>query len=248
MQRAVSPIGRHSEGLWSLPPTVGSGAQLRGRTFRHDEEGDLVSKLLVIRAHPLTSENSKSMRLTDAFLKTYVETHPDDDIIDQNLYNIAIPEIDLDLFSAWGKLREGMPFVRLHEAEQSKLTLFEGYTTQFLNMDKIVIANPLWNLQVPTRLKAWIDCICVAGKTFRYNEQGEAVGLVHGKKALHIQAAGGVFNSQDPASQYLRTMLGFIGIDDYTEIAAEGMDHDPARSDEIMAAAFAKVEEAAATF
>ncbi|MCC4268000.1 NAD(P)H-dependent oxidoreductase [Microbacterium schleiferi] len=90
--------------------------------------------------------------------------------------------------------------------------------------------------------------IRVAGKTFRYNEQGEAVGLVHGKKALHIQAAGGVFNSQDPASQYLRTMLGFIGIDDYTEIAAEGMDHDPARSDEIMAAAFAKVEEAAATF
>ncbi|WES64371.1 FMN-dependent NADH-azoreductase [Microbacter sp. GSS18] len=207
-----------------------------------------MSKLLVIRAHPLNSDRSRSMRLTDEFLKVYTEAHPGDDIIDQNLYEIAIPEIDLDLFSAWRKLGEGTPFVRLDDVEQSKITLFEGYTTQFLNMDKIVIANPLWNLQVPTRLKAWIDCITVAGKTFRYNAQGEAEGLVHGKKALHIQAAGGVFNSQDPASQYLRTMLGFIGIEDFTEIAAEGMDHDPARADDIMAAALTKVQEAAATF
>lgn len=207
-----------------------------------------MSKLLVIRAHPLTSEASKSMRLGDEFLAAYTAAHPDDDIIDQNLYNVAIPEIDLDLFSAWGKLREGMPFVRLNEAEQNKITLFDGYTTQFLNMDKIVVVNPLWNLQVPTRLKAWIDCICVAGKTFKYNESGEAVGLVTGKKALHIQTAGGFFNSEDPASHYLRTMLGFIGIGDYQEVAAEGMDHDPVHADDIMAAAIAKVREVAATF
>lgn len=207
-----------------------------------------MAKLLVIRAHPLTSENSRSMRLTDEFVKTYKETHPDDDVLEQSLYNIAIPEIDLDLFSAWNKLREGVPFVRLHEAEQTKSTLFEGYTTQFLNMDKIVIANPLWNLQVPTRLKAWIDCICVAGKTFKYSETGEAVGLVTGKKALHIQTNGGVYNGQDPASQYVRTMLGFIGVTDFQAIAAEGMDHDPARAGEIMDAAFAEVRAAAETF
>lgn len=207
-----------------------------------------MSKLLVIRAHPLTSETSKSMQLTDAFVETYKQTHPDDDVLEQSLYNIAIPEIDLDLFNAWNKLRAGIPFVHLHEAEQTKSTLFEGYTTQFLNMDKIVIANPLWNLQVPTRLKAWIDCICVAGKTFKYSETGEPVGLVSGKKALHIQTNGGVYNGQDPASQYVATMLGFIGVRDFQHIAAEGMDHDPAHADEIMAAAFDKVRAAAAEF
>lgn len=210
--------------------------------------GNAMAKLLVIRAHPLSSDSSKSMQLTDEFIKVYKETHPDDDVLEQSLYNIAIPEIDLDLFSAWKKLAEGTPFVRLHEAEQTKSTLFAGYTDQFMNMDKIVIANPLWNLQVPTRLKAWIDCICVAGRTFKYSETGEAVGLVTGKKALHIQTNGGVYNGNDPASQYVRTMLGFIGVTDFSHIAAEGMDHDPARADQIMAAAFDEVRTAAAAF
>lgn len=207
-----------------------------------------MAKLLVIRAHPLTSDSSRSMRLADEFLRVYTETHPDDDVIDQNLYNVAVPEIDLDLFSAWEQLRAGTPFVRLHEAEQNKITLFDGYTTQFLAMDKIVISNPLWNMQVPTRLKAWIDCISVAGKTFRYNESGEAVGLVHDKKVLHIQAAGGVFGSQDPASQYVKGIFTFLGLTDFTQIAAEGMDHDPARADDIMAAALRRVQEVAAEF
>lgn len=207
-----------------------------------------MAKVLLVRAHPLTSEASRSMRLADEFVRVYTETHPDDDIIDQNLYNIAMPEIDLDVFSAWQKLGSGTPFVRLDEAEQNKITLFEGYTTQFMAMDKVVIANPLWNLQVPTRLKAWIDCICVAGKTFTYNTDGEAVGLVTGKKVAHIQAAGGVFGSQDPASIYVRTMFGFLGVEDIVQIAAEGMDHDPARADDIMAAALREVQEAARAF
>lgn len=207
-----------------------------------------MARLLVVRAHPLTSKVSNSMRLTDEFVRIYRETHPDDDITDLTLYNVAIPGIDLDLLNAWKQLRAGVPFVHLHEAEQNKATLFDHYTEQFLGASKIVVANPLWNLQVPTRLKAWIDTICVAGRTFRYNETGGAVGLVQNKRALHIQTAGGIFSSQDPASAYLRTVFGFIGVTDYQQITAEGMDHDPANAETIVDDAMRRVRELAASF
>lgn len=207
-----------------------------------------MTKLLAVRAHPLTSESSRSMRLIDEFIRVYAESHPDDDIVELRLYDVAIPEIDLDLLNGWKKLRAGTPFVHLHEAEQNKVTLFDHYTSQFLDADKIVVANPLWNLQVPTRLKAWIDTVTVAGKTFRYNEKGEPVGLTEGKKALHIQAAGGVFASQDPASAYIKTIFTFLGVSDFHQVAAEGMDHDPARADDIIAAALADVASVARDF
>jgi FMN-dependent NADH-azoreductase len=207
-----------------------------------------MAKLLVVRAHPLTSEFSRSMQLADEFVRVYAATHPDDDVLDLNLYVRAVPEIDLDLLSAWQKLGAGTPFIHLTEPEQLKVTLFDGYTSQFVNVDRVVVANPLWNLQVPTRLKAWIDTISVAGQTFEYTADGVAVGLVRGKRVVHIQTSGGVFGGLDPASAYLRTIFTFLGVEDYQEIYAEGMDHDPEHAAEIVAAALARVAEAAAAF
>ncbi len=207
-----------------------------------------MAKLLVVRAHPLTSEFSRSMQLTDEFVGAYGRSHPGDDVIDINLYNRAVPEIDIDLLSAWQKLGAGTPFAHLLSPEQMKATLFESYTTQFLNVDKVVVANPLWNLQVPTRLKAWIDTISVAGRTFTYTEDGVAMGLVRGKKAVHIQTSGGVFGGLDPASLYVRSIFTFLGVEDFTQITAEGMDHDPEHAGEIVAAAQARVAEVAAAF
>jgi FMN-dependent NADH-azoreductase len=207
-----------------------------------------MAKLLVVRAHPLTAESSRSMQLTDEFVRVYRQTHPDDDVLDLNLYARAVPEIDLDLLSAWTKLGAGTPFVHLDEAEQLKLTLFDGYTSQFLNVDKVVVANPLWNLNVPTRLKAWIDTIAVAGQTFRYTQDGVAVGLVHGKRAVHIQTSGGVFGGLDPASLYIKTIFTFLGVEDFQQVFAEGMDHDPEHAAEIVGAAMDRVREVAASF
>lgn len=207
-----------------------------------------MAKLLVVRAHPLTSEFSRSMQLADEFVRIYRDTHPDDDVLELNLYERAVPEIDLDLLSAWQKLSAGTVFAHLSQAEQLKVTLFDGYTSQFLNVDRIVVANPLWNLNVPTRLKAWIDTISVSGQTFRYTEEGVAVGLVHGKRAVHIQTSGGVFGGLDPASLYVKTIFTFLGIEDFQEIFAEGMDHDPQHAGEIVAAALARVQDVAKTF
>lgn len=207
-----------------------------------------MTRLLVVRAHPLDAGTSRTMRLTDEFVAGYRAAHPDHAVTDLHLYEVAIPEIDLDLLNGWRSLRAGTPFVHLDQVEQVKITLFNHYTEQFMEADKVVIANPLWNLQVPTRLKAWIDTVSVAGVTFKYNEAGEGVGLVRGKRALHIQTAGGVFNGQDPASAYVRTIFAFLGVEDFHEVHAEGMDHDPANADRIMDAASRRVAELAQQF
>lgn len=120
-------------------------------------------------------------------------------------------------------------------------------TDQFLAADKVVIANPLWNLQIPTRLKAWVDTINVAGKTFKYTAEGP-VGLATGKKVLHIQANGGVYGGNDFASVYINGVLNFIGIDDVTSVYIEGQAYAPENAEQILADAVAKIETIAQTF
>ncbi|AEB30375.1 FMN-dependent NADH-azoreductase [Carnobacterium sp. 17-4] len=207
-----------------------------------------MTHLLVVRAHPLDSELSRSMQVTDAFVKSYTDGHPEDTIEDINLYDLAVPDIDRNLLQAWSELGTGTAFDELSETKQQKITLFNGYTNGFLHADKIVIANPLWNLNVPARLKAWVDTITVAGKTFRYNEKGEAVGLAGDKKVLHIQANGGVYDGKDPANQYLKTILNYIGVSDFQELFVEGMDYAPDKAADIVAEGIEKATALGKTF
>lgn len=207
-----------------------------------------MTHLLVVRAHPLDSELSRSMQVTDAFVKSYTESHPEDTIEDINLYDLAVPDIDRNLLQAWSELGKGTAFDELSEAKQQKVTLFNGYTNGFLHADKVVIANPLWNLNVPVRLKAWVDTITVAGKTFKYNEKGEAVGLAGDKKVLHIQANGGVYGGKDPANHYLKTILTYIGVRDFQELFVEGMDYAPDKAANIMAEGIEKATALGKTF
>lgn len=190
-------------------------------------------KLLIVRAHPLGSDLSRTMQLADAFLAGFRESHPAALVEDINLYSAAVPEIDLDLLSGWAALKAGEPFLHLDPMQQAKLTLFENYTMQFLSSDLVVVANPLWNMSVPTRLKAWIDTVCRAGVTFRYTPDGKAEGLAAGKKVIHLQASGGIFDGKDPASSYVRAVFRFLGCE-VTQMHAEGMDQQPERAADIM--------------
>lgn len=206
-----------------------------------------MSTLLAVKAHPLTEDASKSMKVFYAFLDSYKKSHPEDEIIILDLFNEDFPEIDLDIMSAWSALQAGKEFSSLSESQQKKLSRFNASTEQFLAADKVVIANGLWNLNIPTRLKSWFDTINVAGKTFRYTETGP-VPLTEGKKALHIQASGGVYGGQDFAAQYVKGMLNFVGIADVDQIFIEGADHHPEHTEQIIGDAVEKAETLAAQF
>ncbi|HKX89388.1 MAG TPA: NAD(P)H-dependent oxidoreductase [Sphingopyxis sp.] len=88
--------------------------------------------------------------------------------------------------------------------------------------DTIVIGVPIYNFSIPASLKAWIDLIARARKTFRYTEAGPE-GLLKGKKAYLVVTSGGVpvGSDHDFATGYLRHVLGFVGITDVSIIAAD---------------------------
>lgn len=89
--------------------------------------------------------------------------------------------------------------------------------------DTIVITAPIYNFAIPASLKAWVDLVARARRTFRYTEAGPE-GLLKGKRAFIIFASGGVplGSEVDFASGYLKHILGFVGITDVTIIAADG--------------------------
>lgn len=88
--------------------------------------------------------------------------------------------------------------------------------------DTIVIGVPVYNFAIPASLKAWVDLIARARKTFRYTETGPE-GLLKGKRAFLVVASGGVpvGSDYDFATGYLRHVLGFVGITDVSIIAAD---------------------------
>jgi FMN-dependent NADH-azoreductase len=113
------------------------------------------------------------------------------------------------------------------DAESEAAKLGEAVLNEFLAADVIVIGAPMYNFSIPSQLKAWIDRIAVAGKTFRYTESG-AEGLATDKRVIVVSSRGGVYSTGPAAAldfqeTYLRTILSFIGVTDVEFIRAEGV-------------------------
>ncbi len=110
-------------------------------------------------------------------------------------------------------------------AQKAEVKLAEETLAEFLAADAIVIGAPMYNFTVPTQLKAWIDRIAVAGKTFAYDENGPK-GLAGGKKVVIVSTAGGIHAGQASGQAheaYLLQVLGFLGITDIEIVRAEGL-------------------------
>jgi FMN-dependent NADH-azoreductase len=99
---------------------------------------------------------------------------------------------------------------------------------EFLAADIVVIGAPMYNFTIPSQLKAWIDRIVVAGKTFRYSASGPE-GLAGNKRVVIAISRGGLYGPGAPAAalehleSYLRGIFGFIGVKDPEFIIAEGL-------------------------
>jgi FMN-dependent NADH-azoreductase len=211
-----------------------------------------VEKVLYITANPKSVDQSVSLSVGQAFLNAYRAENPNAQIVELDLYKLDIPYIDTDVFSGWGKLQSGKDFDELSADEKSKVAKINELTEQFVSADKYVFVTPLWNFSTPPRVKAYIDTISIAGKTFKYTAEGP-VGLMTGKKAVHIQARGGVY-SEGPAKEmefgdrYIRTVLSFLGVTNIDSVIAEGMAQMPAEAENIKNKAIARAKEVAASF
>jgi FMN-dependent NADH-azoreductase len=122
---------------------------------------------------------------------------------------------------------------------------------EFLAADIVVIGAPMYNFGVPSQLKAWIDRLAVAGKTFRYTEKGPE-GLAGGKTVIVASARGGFYGADAPGGfldhqeSYLRAIFGFFGITEVRFIRAEGVAMGPEQREKALAVAKAETAKLAA--
>ena len=147
---------------------------------------------------------------------------------------------------------EAIPVVKfgsrdnLSEPQKAELALSDAVLGEFLAAEVLVVGAPMYNFSVPTQLKAWIDRICQAGRTFRYTESGP-VGLAGGRKVIIASARGGRYAGTpmeaalDHQEAYLRAVLGFLGITDVAFIRAEGVSMGPEAKAQALAAASAEI-------
>lgn len=117
------------------------------------------------------------------------------------------------------------PPEQVTEQHQSALAISDTLIDELLEADDIIIGTPMYNFAVPAVLKAWIDHVVRAGKTFHYGASGPE-GLAKGRKVLVTVASGGVYDKNSGHESYeipyLRHILGFIGITDITFVQAGG--------------------------
>lgn len=120
----------------------------------------------------------------------------------------------------------------LDPALRSDLAKGNAALEEFLAADVVVIGAPMYNFAIPSQLKAWIDRLAVAGKTFRYTANG-AEGLVGGKTVIIASTRGGLYGPDTPRAAfdhqepYLRAVFGFMGITDIQFVRAEGLNISP---------------------
>jgi len=127
-------------------------------------------------------------------------------------------------------------------ALQSDIAAGRAVLEEFLAADIIVIGAPMYNFTIPSQLKAWIDRILVAGKTFKYGPEG-AEGLAGDKRVIVAISRGGFYGADTPAAAgehletYLRWVFGFIGITDPEFISADGIQTGPDHREKAVAGA-----------
>jgi len=209
-----------------------------------------MDKILVINAHPkVDSATSVSLQVLKRFLETYRALNPDSSIEQIDLYRDEVPAVDRVVLSAWDKLAKGEP---LSEKERHVTGRMSEILRQFKACKKYVIAMPLHNFNIPSKLKDYMDNILIARETFAYTPNGSVGLLTDGRSLLVIQASDGVYTNNDwyteveYSHKYLKSMFNFIGVERYRIIRAQGnafLDREL-----VMAQAYREADDAAASF
>ncbi|WP_212631307.1 FMN-dependent NADH-azoreductase [Pseudomonas sp. KB-10] len=192
----------------------------------------------------ILGDASASRQLSRAVVEAWSAAAPDAQVTYRDLASDALSHLSAASLIAAGTPAELRDAAQRHETELAERTLEE-----FLAADAIVIGAPMYNFAIPSQLKAWIDRIAVAGKTFSYSENGP-VGLAGGKTVVIASSAGGIhagLPSGQAHEDYLVRVLNFLGIDDIEIVRAEGLAYGEEPRAEAMKGAAQRISELFAT-
>jgi len=184
--------------------------------------------------------NSASHQLSAAMVDQLAKATPGLEIVHRDLAADPLSHLSGEHFAA----RQGL--VPESAAIQMDIATSQAVLDEFLGADVVVIGAPMYNFGIPSQLKAWIDRIAVAGKTFRYTATGPE-GLAGNKRVIIAVSRGGFYGAGMPAAalehveSYLRSVFGFLGITDVEVVVAEGLGIGPEQREKAMQGALQAV-------
>ena len=194
-------------------------------------------KLLHIDSSIL-NDNSVTRQLSQTVVSQWKQRYPDLEVMYHDLAVDAPVHLTAEILGAGN-----IPEEQRNDLQRSEHERNERLLREFLEADVIVIGAPMYNFSIPSQLKAWLDRVLVAGRTFKYTEKGP-VGLVTGKRAIIMSSRGGIYSTgpasvMDHQETYLQTVLGFVGIKDVDIVRAEGVNINQETRERVIAAVIA---------
>lgn len=170
------------------------------------------------------ADNSVSRNLTASIVADLVASNPGAKVTVRDLDREAPAHLGNHLLPVLGGPKDG-----LNAEQQAELERTEAFLAEFMAADVLVIGVPQYNFGIPSQLKAWIDRIAQAGRTFRYTANGPE-GLATGKRAIVVSSRGGVRQNAEALDLHeitVDTVLRFLGITDVSIVRAHGLAMGP---------------------
>lgn len=177
----------------------------------------------------IQGDASASRLLTRAIVSRWQAEHPGTEVTYRDLAAQELPHLS------------GAALARRDELEAARN---DAVLHEFLRADVVVLGAPLYNFSIPSQLKAWIDRIAVAGKTFRYTPSGPQ-GLAGGKTVIVAVTRGGIYEADargEFGESYLRHLFRFLGVEDLSFVRAEGLAISAQHRTDALAGAHAAIE------
>jgi FMN-dependent NADH-azoreductase len=184
-----------------------------------------MTQVLLVLSSPRGAQ-SQSSQIAHQLVDEIKSRDPGARLVVRDLVRNPLPHVGVDFVEAIGLAPE-----QRSPVQQRAIAVSDELVDEVLGADVLVLAAPMHNFSLPSGLKAWIDHIARAGRTFKYTETGPR-GLLTGKKAVVVVARGGVYSDGpmkafDFQEAYLRTVLGFLGITDVQFVRVEGLAMGP---------------------
>ncbi|MDR4925054.1 FMN-dependent NADH-azoreductase [Peribacillus simplex] len=212
-------------------------------------ENGKMTKVLFVKVNDRPAEQAISSKMYDTFLNAYKETHRTDEVTELDLFKEELPYYGNTAITGLYKRNQGL---ELTAEEEKAAELVDQYLNQFLAMDKVVFAFPLWNSTVPAPLITYLSYLAQAGKMFNYTAEGP-VGYAGDKKVMLLNARGADYALEGMASaemavNLVKNIIGLWGINNPEVVVIEGHNQYPDRTQKIIADGLENVAKAAETF
>jgi FMN-dependent NADH-azoreductase len=203
--------------------------------------------VLVVKANNRPASEAISSKMYETFMET-VKGAENLNVTTYDIFAEDMPYLGQDLFNAFGKVQNGG---ELTDVEQRLLTAKQKAMDALTDADLVVFAFPLWNLTIPAKLQTFIDYVYAAGFAFKYDAEGNMIQLMTDKKAIFLNARGGVYSTPEMASMemavnYMRNVFGGVfGMEIIDEVIIEGHNAMPDKAEEFIQAGLRQVTEVA---